>query len=333
MTNSIDPMAAVKLLREALEECLATYRATNRQPETTMKAEAQLDRIGKANAQADEALRLTDLIEQPTSEAVDKRRCKKCATQRGGTHCWKCGSETFEPDPRCGTEPRLPPIDRIRELAKEVGYAVGVHGSQQRDFDVIAAPWSEDAVGNHALMEHIAAGLTTDNGPARIVSTERKPLGRYSATIQMDGWYKQLDISVCPFAAPPALPAPDPTDAQKLATLREGLHELGWCAEFGALAKEVLDGSATPMSPEEIKAVWRKSRDPIEEPAGAPVDERFGGYSDSKSHAENGFGGGSGQYRIEPIGGGGSSDSSESGSGGPSDPNVRGGGSGNWKKP
>lgn len=50
--------------------------------------------------------------------------------------------------------------------------------------------------------------------------------------------------------APPALPA-DPTDAQKLATLREGLHKWGWCAEFGALAKEVLDG-----------------------PAGAPVDER-----------------------------------------------------------
>jgi hypothetical protein len=132
------------------------------------------------------------------SEAVDNRRCKPCASVRGGDTCWKCGAETFTPDRRCGEEPRLPPIDRIRALAKEVGYAIGVHGSQQRDFDVIAAPWTDSAIGNHALLQHIAAGLTTENGPAHILSISRKPLGRYAATIQMDGWYKQLDISVCP---------------------------------------------------------------------------------------------------------------------------------------
>lgn len=147
----------------------------------------------------DEALRLTDGAQDAPGGAVaDNRRCPKCNATRGGESCWKCGTETFTPDPRCGDDPRLPPIDRIRELAKEVGYAVGVHGSQQRDLDVIAAPWSDNAVGNHALIEHIAKGLATENGPARVVDVERKPLGRYAATIQMDGWYKQLDISVCP---------------------------------------------------------------------------------------------------------------------------------------
>lgn len=157
----------------------------------------------------------------PTSgEAVDRRRCKPCAATRGGDTCWKCGTPTFEPHPSCGDDPALPPIDRIRALAKEVGYAIGVHGSQQRDFDVIAAPWTDAAIGNHALLEHIAKGLTTDNGPAHIISTERKPLGRYAATIQMDGWYKQLDISVCPneqYAMPPIAPAAPVADTGAVA--------------------------------------------------------------------------------------------------------------------
>lgn len=162
--------------------------------------------------------------------APDNRRCKPCGSTRGGDICWKCGASTFTPDPRAGDDPALPPVERIRALAKEVGYAIGVHGSQQRDFDVIAAPWTDSAIGNHALIEHLAKGLTTENGPAHIISTERKPLGRYAATIQMDGWYKPLDISVCPneqyaaLAAAPAAPTqvePAPTMDQMIALMRE----------------------------------------------------------------------------------------------------------------
>jgi len=205
MTIPTSPMAAIKLLREALHWHHHIHNGT---------APGTLGAALEATYRNSELFEITEAalaveIEQPNSEAEDKRRCKKCAA--------RCGTETFEPDPRCGEEPRLPPIDRIRELAKEVGYAIGVHGSQQRDFDVIAAPWTENAVGNHDLLKHIAAGLTTDNGPAHIISTERKPLGRYAATIQMDGWYKQLDISVCPCTAPPALPPPAPD--QKPSTL------------------------------------------------------------------------------------------------------------------
>lgn len=87
----------------------------------------------------------------------------------------------------------MPPIDRIREVAYEIGYAIGKHGSKERDLDVIAAPWTDDAVGNHELLQHISKSLG-----AKILRTERKPLGRYAATIQMDGWYKAIDISVCP---------------------------------------------------------------------------------------------------------------------------------------
>lgn len=120
-----------------------------------------------------------------------KRRCEKCSCGRSGLTCFKCGSKTvacpgFE-------EPGLPSVELIRALAKEVGYAIGLHGSLERDLDVIAAPWTEDAVGNYALMEHLAAGMN-----AHIISIERKPLGRYAATLQVDGWFKPIDLSVCP---------------------------------------------------------------------------------------------------------------------------------------
>lgn len=179
---------------------------------------------------------------QATAEPVDNRRCKPCAATRGGDNCWKCGAATFTPHPLAGEDPKLPPIDRIRALAKEVGYAIGVHGSQQRDFDVIAAPWTDSAIGNHALLQHIAAGLTTENGPAHIISTERKPLGRYAATIQMDGWYKQLDISIFPVAAPDRAPSTDSAaDARDAARYR--------------FMMSFQDGGEQP---EEILMMWRK---------------------------------------------------------------------------
>ena len=123
---------------------------------------------------------------------VEYRRCTQCKAPRKGHKRWKCGDATFKPH-EGWDEPRLPPIDRIRELAKEVGYAIGEHGSKERDLDIIAVPWIDDAVGNYALFLHLANGLD-----AKILSTERKPLGRYAATIQIDGWYKAIDISVCP---------------------------------------------------------------------------------------------------------------------------------------
>lgn len=120
------------------------------------------------------------------------RRCPQCKAPRKGTKCWKCKESTFEP---CEgwDEPKLPLIDRIRELAYEVGYAIGEHGSKERDLDVIAAPWTDGSVGNLALIKHIAKGIN-----AKVLSIEQKPLGRYAATIQIDGWYKAIDISVCP---------------------------------------------------------------------------------------------------------------------------------------
>lgn len=124
------------------------------------------------------------------------RRCRTCNGPRKGLICFKCGSETFEPA-KGWTEPRLPSVKRIRTLAKEVGYAIGEHGSKLRDLDLIAAPWTEDAVDADKLAKHIA-----DNMNARVFlgNEHNKPLGRKAFIIQIDGYYKQIDLSVCPRA-------------------------------------------------------------------------------------------------------------------------------------
>lgn len=134
---------------------------------------------------------LAQRIREILTTTTLNRRCKTCRSPRSSDVCHKCGSPTFVPH-RDWDEPAVPPIDRIRELAREVGYAIAVHGTLERDLDLIAAPWTEDACGRNELFQHIATGLG-----ARIIEIERKPLGRYAATIQMHGWFKNIDLSVC----------------------------------------------------------------------------------------------------------------------------------------
>lgn len=56
----VDTVYALKvqlsLVATSLENCLSAYRHSNTPPETVMSAEAKLDRIRKANTEAQEAL-------------------------------------------------------------------------------------------------------------------------------------------------------------------------------------------------------------------------------------------------------------------------------------
>lgn len=100
-------------------------------------------------------------------------------------------------------EPKLPDAQDIRELARAVGYGIGVHGSFERDLDLIAAPWVEDAVSPRELAEHIAKFL-----PGRIAAEfEDAPHGRAGFNIKPDGWFRMIDLSV--MTPHPAAPSAD----------------------------------------------------------------------------------------------------------------------------
>lgn len=55
-------------------------------------------------------------------------------------------------------KPHQPIIDRIREIAKSLGWAIGVHGSLRRDIDLIAVPWVEGACCDNDLVDGIISG-------------------------------------------------------------------------------------------------------------------------------------------------------------------------------
>lgn len=96
-------------------------------------------------------------------------------------------------------------LPRIREAGKAMGYAVGIHGSMGRDFDLIAVPWSEDAKPAEELVQEVAdavGGYVLGDLEKRggISEPTQKPHGRRSWNICWGG-KPFIDLSVMPRAA------------------------------------------------------------------------------------------------------------------------------------
>jgi len=84
---------------------------------------------------------------------------------------------------------------RLAEVAKECGYALALHGSMRRDLDVVAIPWTEDAVEAEELVRRLLAGSSACLRPnSAIVS---KPHGRRCWMLHLGGG-PYIDLSVMP---------------------------------------------------------------------------------------------------------------------------------------
>lgn len=182
-------------LRSAMGMCEQYADFIRRVPAADLEQHPYLPELEQVIEVARAALSLPDEGGKP------KKRCHKCHAPRTGEICHKCGGP-LEKVAEGWAEPRLPPIDKIRRLAESVGYALGVHGSLERDLDLIAAPWVDEAVSAEELAQHIATALG-----ATVLDPGMKPLGRWACNIQMDGWYKLIDLSVAPRL--PAPPSPE----------------------------------------------------------------------------------------------------------------------------
>lgn len=118
-------------------------------------------------------------------------------------------SKQIKPTPAPAYAAMLP---ILCDVARECGYALGVHGSMQRDFDLMAMPWVPDAKPAAELIEALRVavdGIVHKTGtpcgrwngkefePAVIENPSQKPHGRLAWNIHLQcGLF--LDVSVMP---------------------------------------------------------------------------------------------------------------------------------------
>lgn len=94
-----------------------------------------------------------------------------------------------------------------RITGHENGYAIGLHGSGQRDLDLIAVPWTDTATEPLDFLNHLASRIKGELKRGELVkgvwgqtawpAPQQKPHGRMTYTILLGGPY-YVDISVMP---------------------------------------------------------------------------------------------------------------------------------------
>jgi hypothetical protein len=96
-------------------------------------------------------------------------------------------------------------IEPMRNIAREYGHALAVHGSLARDIDLIAVPWTEQAGDPLQMLRDLKGAVMGIFGRARLDPKEddawtEKPHGRLARSIHVycEGHFFYFDISVMP---------------------------------------------------------------------------------------------------------------------------------------
>ncbi len=96
-------------------------------------------------------------------------------------------------------------LARVRATAESYGYAVAVHGSEKRDLDLIAVPWTPEAASASTLVAMLCqivplAERHVDGIPE---GPEPKPWGRFAWSLHGCPDHDYVDLSVAPRAGEP----------------------------------------------------------------------------------------------------------------------------------
>lgn len=92
----------------------------------------------------------------------------------------------------------------IIDIAKECGYAIGLHGSMAHDLDLIAVPWHHNAFAGSELVrriaDHIGGFIDVKGSTVKAPSPEQKVHGRVGWCIYFNRRFigPYIDISVTP---------------------------------------------------------------------------------------------------------------------------------------
>lgn len=102
-------------------------------------------------------------------------------------------------------------LDPLRVVARECGYTLGVHGSLQRDLDLVAVAWTPEAVSADQLVATLCEKTTLRERPGNVYddgrvtdNPEPKPWGRIAWSLSgcPQPW-GYVDLSVAPRAGEP----------------------------------------------------------------------------------------------------------------------------------
>jgi hypothetical protein len=86
------------------------------------------------------------------------------------------------------------------EIARENGYALAIHGTVTRDFDLVACPWTNEAVDPHVLYDALTKWLDSRQyipGGSKLEEPEQKPHGRLAWSIPT-GNGSVIDLNIMP---------------------------------------------------------------------------------------------------------------------------------------
>ena len=92
---------------------------------------------------------------------------------------------------------------RLVEVARECGYALALHGTMARDLDVVAVPWTEEAVDAEDLVRRLteACAWTCGDDGLLVVGPTNKPHGRRAWSVPFFATHF-VDVSVMPRTTP-----------------------------------------------------------------------------------------------------------------------------------
>lgn len=89
-------------------------------------------------------------------------------------------------------------VPKLVPVAKRLGYAIALHGSFLRDLDVVAVPWTDEAVSAEELAEALRVEVHGWLLQGKKPIPEVKPHGRLAWSIHTDEGVGYIDLSVMP---------------------------------------------------------------------------------------------------------------------------------------
>jgi hypothetical protein len=166
-------------------------------------------------------------------------------------------------------------FESLAKVARENGYSLALHGSFNRDFDMVAIPWTHEAINAHDLIQklhddvaYLKIDIAMDDHSedvtfyrGRIDGPQKKPHGRLAWNIHL-GFGKKLDISVMPRIATEDQRRlkRETLDARNLAIYRMYMYTAG-NPSFREIAAQYNLGEETVKSIIQKQTYLRRQRD------------------------------------------------------------------------